>query len=251
MRKFYQTEWHGIPFKSFTEVSSTRLADAQFYAAFYDAFFQRYNGWDDLNPDWVALKQQSAQFLMSRIKNSKQHRILSIGCGLGVIEKGLLEAGYSQLEVTEISASPLRWIEAELPKAQIHIGEFPDCVPENRTYDLIYLPGVEYIFDLPQLIGFLKRVKGRLAPGGACLLLSWSFEFPSGFRQNAVFLKDAANSVLETLGIRHRGQFWGYTRNRQDFRRAVSAAEFTHIADGVLDKTTRWDTYWIEGRNNQ
>ena len=38
------------------------------------------------------------------------NNILSIGCGIGIIEKNLFENGFSSLEVTDISNDPLKWL---------------------------------------------------------------------------------------------------------------------------------------------
>jgi len=42
MKRMYQTEWQGIKFADFAKPSTTDLADAKFYNAFYRELFRRY-----------------------------------------------------------------------------------------------------------------------------------------------------------------------------------------------------------------
>jgi SAM-dependent methyltransferase len=247
MRKIYQTEWHGIPFNSFSILSSVQLADSRFYKSFYGAFFQRYNHLEDLDPKWVQLKLQTMQLVKERIQHSKAERILSIGCGLGIIEKALIDDGLYNLEITEVSREPLRWVQPHISPEKVHIGFFPSCLPEKNIYDFIYLASVEYFFDQSQLVFFLKDVKSHLSPKGNCLLISWSFQSGNCVKSVINASKDIVKYGLEKLKIRHRGQFWGYSRNPQEFYDAMDSAGFIRIVDGILEKKTQWDTYWIEG----
>src|SRR3989338_4125944 len=151
-----------------------------------------------------------------------------------------------------MSKEPLKWLLPYIVSDNVHIGFFPDCIPLNRRYDFIYLSGVEYLFDQDQLADFLKAVVRHLVPGGICLVISVSFE-SIGINQLSYVgesIKSLAKFILEKFAIRKRGQFLGYARNRDDFYRAMAAASLTKINDGVLEKKTQWDTYWIEGSKN-
>lgn len=247
MRKLYQTEWHGIPFESFVKISSSKLADASFYSAFYDAFFKKYQKLNELDPSWIELKLQTKEFLKQHSKLKKDSNILSVGCGLGIIEKALIEDGYSNLSITEVSTEPLRWLLPHIPSNNVYIGSFPNCIPANKLYDFIYLSSVEYFFDQDQLIDFLKAVADHLSTGGICLMISWSFESMKPLQTAVVNMKDLVKFVLDKIGIRNLGQFWGYIRNREDFYHVMINAGFKQVNDGFLEKNTRWDTYWIEG----
>jgi len=248
MRKIYQNGWHGIPFKSFSRISSVLLADSDFYKHFYRALFKKYNNPSDLEPEWLELKTQVAEFIKEHIGKNKNSDILSVGCGLGIVEKALLGEGYQNLEVTEVSEDPLSWLRQSIAPDKVHIGNFPDCLSDNRTYDFIYLCSVEYFLDQEGFISLLKNVKTRLRAGGKCIIISWSFESFNLMPRINVMLKDSAKLILEKIGIKHRGQFWGYLRSRIEFFEAMRAAGFIEVNDGLLEKKTRWDTYWIEGK---
>lgn len=249
MKRLYGKEWHNILFESFANMSSVKIADTSFYSSFYREFFKKYEMPEDIDPAWMEFKLQAAEFLRNHRNFKKEEAILSIGCGLGVMEKALIEAGYGNLEITEISKEPLKWILPHIPPDKVHIGRFPDCIPSNRRYGLIYLSGVEYCFEQDELVKLLKAVAGRLTPGGVCLMMSASFEFKSLEQKShiAYTIKSLIKYILEKAGLRKRGQFLGYARNRKDFFDAVDAAGLADIEDGILEKKGQWRTYWIKG----
>lgn len=250
MRKYYQSEWLGIPFESFTKMTSLKLADGYFYSSFYEVFFRKYRKIEELDPSWVELKLQVMKFLKLHSKFKREGNILSIGCGLGIVEKGLIEEGFTNLEITEVSQEPLKWLLPKISHGNIHIGLFPECLPANRLYDLIYISSVEYCFDQDQLNGFLKCVKERLVPEGICLIISWSLEPVKISKKVVVNIKEYFKFLLDKFGLRNRGQFWGYMRTSEEFHNAMYKAGFLQVNDGFLEKHTRWDTYWIEGNKS-
>lgn len=248
MRRMYQQEWHGIPFRSFATLSSTRLADGAFYSAFYKKFFERYQAPSDLDREWLEVKNQSFEFLLQHPAVTRDRRILSLGCGLGIVERRLLESGFSNLEINEVSREPLRWILPHIAADKVHAGFFPQCVPEGRTYDVVLMVGLEGVFDQPQLSAFLSAVRDRLNPGGQVILLSWSHHAGRTALQSVVdSAKDAVKAGLDRAGLRPRGQLWGFIRSERELREAMTAAGFTSLQDGMLETRTRFPTYWLTG----
>ncbi|MDP3791579.1 MAG: class I SAM-dependent methyltransferase [Candidatus Omnitrophota bacterium] len=248
MRKIFQNEWHGIRFKDFIAVSPVRIAAADFYKEYYKKLLGRYRDWDELDPEWVELKIQTAEFLRDGFSGLGDIRILSVGCGIGMIEKALLGIGPFNLSIAEGSGESLAWIRKHMPEEKIFVGTFPGCIPPDIGFDVIYLAGVEYCLDQEQLTALLKNVRFRLLKGGRCILISWSFE-PSAFFDILLNeLKNISRRFLETLGLKERGQLWGYSRNRNEFFNAMRSAGFRVIQDGMFKKKTRWDTYWVEAK---
>jgi len=250
MRKRYTAQWHGIRFEDFTTPSSRSFVDEQFFGSFYKLFFERYRNWKELPPEWVILKRQAAEFLKGCIADLNT-RILSIGCGIGIIEKYLIEEGYRNLEITEVVQEPLAWIRHFVAPEKIHLGHFPACVQEDGKYDLIYLAGVECLFVQEELIRLLKSVRSHLTGHGLCTVLSWTYEPCGAIHEIRSVAKEVLDISLETLRLGRRGQFFGYSRNRNDFYEALTAAGFIHPKSGLLDKITRWQTFWIEGKMAQ
>ena len=250
MRKQYETIWHGIPFESFVTLSISHLPDPSFYARFYEILHQKYRGVDDLDQSWVSLKRQVAGLITNNPKIKKSDRILSIGCGLGVIEMALLQEGFLNVEITEVSEAPLRWVRTLLPSENVHVGFFPDCIPHNEKFDLVLLASVEYFLNSIELLKLLRSVHNRLLPGGTCLLVSWSFDIMPLAQRLILRLKNLVRPLIYKEAGRHYVQFIGYFRRPVEFRRAMRAAGYVDCRDGMLDKKTHWDTYWIEATKN-
>jgi hypothetical protein len=79
MRKMYQSEWHDIRFSSFTKLSSTNLAGAEFYQAFYVQLFKRYHNCEQLSLSWRKEKERRAEFIVARSKLG--YKFLPSGAG--------------------------------------------------------------------------------------------------------------------------------------------------------------------------
>ena len=137
MEKIYQRQWHGINFNSFAEISENHMAGSKFYEKFYETFFKKFKSYDDLDKLWVKEKLDCIQILEKSKKFNKTAKILSIGCGIGIIEKELIKKGFSNIEVTEVAAQPLVWLKEYLPANKMHIGFFPECISKKMTYDFI------------------------------------------------------------------------------------------------------------------
>jgi len=245
MKRIYETIWQNIPFNSFTECSLKQLPGPSFYEKFYACFFKQYKDWSDLNPDWLATKRNHARFLMNRM--NKDHTILSVGCGIGFIEKELLEAGYSQIEVQEMSAIPLQWIRNVLPSQALYVGSFFQVLPPEKRYDRILLNIIDYCFEENDWIELLTGVRNRLNTGGKAIISSVSLLDPIWSLPGAKrFLKDRIKWVLHRLGFRDLGQFWGFARTRSEFQAALDAAGLICVAEGFFPSPKNREFYWLE-----
>jgi len=250
MRRLYQKEWQGIQFDEFASLSSKQLADGQFYGKFYEAFFDRYRSWDDIDHAWRDQKKLVADFLCRLILNGKSGggRSLSVGCGLGYIEHCLLESGVdcSYLDIHEIAETPLRFIRQELPDNNIYIGTIPECLPKEYKYRLIYLVAVDYTINRDDFVAFLGKLRDNLVPDGRCVVITASYDGSTGLLKLKKIAKYGIKRLLDVLRLRSMGQFWGWIRNRDEFHSAMTVAGFINIEDGFIHKGTE-KTYYISG----
>jgi len=249
MKSMYQTEWQGIQFTDFAnKISTTELAGAEFYNAFYRELFRRYGGYDELDVSWLRNKQELAEWIAKRTPEGS--RILSVGCGLGYMERCLhRDHGQNiELHVQDYAADVLTWLRHELPDERIHlVGE---GVGGSDLFDLIYLSALDYAIPQDEMISLLSDQKAQLCEGGVCLLISASFleECPSAIQQIRGWGKDVAKRILEAFGLYHRGQFWGWQRTQSEYRELMIKAGYSDVADGFIE-TQNQRSYFIEGRN--
>lgn len=247
MRPFYQTEWQDIPFSSFTEMSNEKLADSAFYDAFYRAVFQKYFGYEALDPGWRRAKDEIADWLAAFCADGI--RVLSVGCGLGYIEQRLWHehGGRIDLHVQDYASESLRWLRQVMPANHIHdVGDRPNSISERNSYDLIYLSAVDYALPTNELIALLSAARKQLCTNGQIFMISASFlddSFGKGFVSAA---KDFVRWMLEQFGLYKRGQLWGWMRSRAEYRAIMLAAGMAEVTDGFVE-TPHQSTYWIKG----
>lgn len=247
MRQLFQHAWHGIEFRTIAPLSSSKMADTAFYESFYRRLFATHSRLEDLDPRWLALKQRTANYIVQRVLDSPSARVLSIGCGLGVIELELLRKGYRNLHVTETSTTALTWLRPHIESANVHLGFFPDCMPQGARFEFILLSGVDYFFDDKQLAAFLRAVKEYLAPGGKCVMISFSLNTAGLLRRMVQRIWDVAARCLELLHLLNRGQLWGYTRTPEEYRRRFHNTGLA-IAWDEIRSDSPWVTYTLVAR---
>ena len=254
MRRFYQESWQGIPFTSFSHLSFFHLADPKFYSTFYEALFRRYKDWEDLPPKWRKSKTWDARWLADKIAaqmavrtDSGPFRVLSIGSGVGFMEKTLLDlAPDIELHINEPSTVGLKWLRRILPSERIYIGMPATSLPSDITYDLIYLSAVDYGLPNHEFSRLLDILRVQLVEGGELVCISASLLEEDSFIGSFVnSIKNVLRGMLHYLGVR-RQQFWGWRRTRQEYLKLFADADFVDIKDGFLDDG--FESYWISGK---
>jgi hypothetical protein len=243
MQRLYQTQWHGIEFERFGALDASRLPDGEFYARYYGEFFRRFASWEQLDERWRQLKDDVVEVVLARCPLDA--RVLSLGSGIGYVEKQLVERGMRRLEVHEITPEPLRWMRSIVPPSAIHVGWFPDCLPPEARYDAIFMSGVDACMSDAEWAAFLRQAAARLAPGGRCLVVS-----PTLDREGvAMRLKQRLKDLLHAMRLRHRGQLWGFCRSAAEYRRALREAGLAQTGEAfIANARFPSGTYWIEGR---
>jgi ubiquinone/menaquinone biosynthesis C-methylase UbiE len=247
MKVFYQTEWHNISFSSFCQISSTKLADSDFYNAFYRALFEKYRDYDALDPAWRRVKDEIADWLVASLPDGS--RVLSVGCGLGYMEQYLWRkhGDFVELHAQDYASHSLKWLRQVLPADRIHeLGDGGGKATEENRYDLIYLSAVDYALSDEDLLSLLSDVQRALSDGGKVLMISASFLEDPNWRQLVRNCKRAVIRLLELTGLRKRGQLWGWMRSREDYQTIMRSAGMSGVADGFLE-TSLHRIYWIEG----
>ena len=247
MKPIFVKQWHGIALNTVKGFNAKEIPGKEFYADFYRKFFQTHENWDDLDSDWVDHKVNSARFIQGRLKGME--RVLSIGCGIGIIEKYLLDSGAKDLEIQEVSEEPLKWIRPLFSSEVVHIGRLPECQDHSRKYDYIFLSCVDYCFEFHERIEFLDEIKGLLNQTGRCLVIAPTFHL-SNFEcsELKLWIMFKIKKILSALRIYDLGQFVGWRRHKNEFHHAMVSAGFNVREEGFLNKDAMFSkTYWIEG----
>jgi len=231
MRKQYQTSWHGIEFGEFCEMDSKKVAGDDFYNSFYRQFFNRYSKFEDIPSEYIQSKLPAVRFLEEKLQGKRN--VISIGCGIGLIEKLLLERkkSNSEISIVEPSTMALEWIKHN-PKLNIYNGYFPEALEQATNFDFGYSRAVEYIFDQQEYISFLRSIVNagivEFSVISVCI----------DRRDLASLTKEFAKSILSSVGFYNRGQLWGFLRTEKDHLDAFYAAGYSIIEISKLDHST-------------
>lgn len=244
MKKFYQKNWHNINFKDCSSISDGELVGAKFYNSFYVILFNKYKSYDELDPIWRQKKNELSDWLRTKIPGGA--RVLSIGCGLGYIEQRLWlqSRGELDLHVQDYATDALKWLKQVLPADRIH--NF-DCGLLKNQFDFIYLSAVDYAIGDYELVQLLSNARMALREGGQVLIISASFIKYNTDLQLVQGCSDAIKWLLDKLGLRERGHFWGWMRTRQEYKSLMRQSGLVDIVDGFVDVQSQ-PTYYIKGR---
>ena len=222
MIKSYQKDWHGIEFSDFAQCDVNNIAAKDFYDKFYEVFFEKFKCFDDLDKNWVTYKNQIAEVILDEINNKKN--ILSIGCGIGIVEKYLIEH-MSKINLTAIepSSNVSRWIK-NLDRINIKDGYFPDILDPKVKFDIAYANGVDYVFNNTEYHSFLKSFVDYGIK--ELLVVSVSYYKPS-FK---LYSKAVIKNILIKMRLYRGRQFWGFNRSIKEQFGAIKKAGFENIS---------------------
>lgn len=241
MQKQFEYEWFGLPFYKLNKISQTKQADTQFYDAFYQEFFKKYQSVSELPKPWLESKKKVAEELYLKIKSKRN--ILSIGCGFGFIEGHILKKWDGKLTGIEPSKFANKWL-AKIHGLNSLTGTFPQVFGSKNNaewqFDLAYCSGIDYLFTQDQYIAFLQSIKKF----GIQDLILTELSFHHGSIKNNC--KNGAKAILGAIGIKRYNrkyqQFWGYQRKYSEHLDALRLSGFRIISDNETNPTIIYAT---------
>jgi SAM-dependent methyltransferase len=244
MRKFYQNKWHGIIFNDICDVSRKKLPKNEFYNSFYKEFFLRKSSYKDLDDWWKIYKSEIADWLAQDIKEGA--KVLSIGCGIGFIER-ILYKNYSHFDlyVQDFAKSAHKWLNEIIPNEKIFDTDNFSALPQSK-FDIIYLSAVDYAVDDSGLESLLENLSSILKKNGSLYLISASFNNGGLLKNFTEQLKEIIKMSLELFSLRSPSQFWGWMRTRDEYISILEKSGFVDIDYGFIE-TTYGKTFWIKG----
>jgi hypothetical protein len=238
MIKFYNDQWFSISFSDIQKPSRTKIAGQEFYECFYQAFFNKYDSFEDIDSSWREQKLAVGDFIVSCLPAGK---ILSVGAGLGFVENYIHgEFGNSiELHVTDFSDVSNKWLRKTLPQERIHKEDTGD------GFDLIYICNVEYSLTDIEFISMLESLNSKLNRGGQILIISSTYLSNRFWGLFSHKVKNSLKHILEILNIKKtKSQFWGFLRHPDHFKKIFDAAGLSVSSSGMFGSL-----YYVKARN--
>jgi 2-polyprenyl-3-methyl-5-hydroxy-6-metoxy-1,4-benzoquinol methylase len=168
---FYQTEWLGINLsKLIKEMSypAHKVPDSKIYNELYKTIFQNNSFFLDLT--WLERKRTLSAWLESYFEQHalKKAKMLSIGCGFGVIEAPLIKQGYN-IELQECQEYSIEYFKRHYPeefqKTKFILSNDLKNI-QTSSYEVVLSITSTYCLDKEILDLFLTEVKSILKKGG-------------------------------------------------------------------------------------
>lgn len=199
--RIYTKKWHGL---SITDVAREnniplhKVAKRDLYTALYERWRNIYF---EPEGDWLASKRKMSDVFYAKIKELSiaNPRAISLGAGLGIIEKDLIERGID-VELQECQDISFNYIRRTInPKTWVttNLGDLP-----RDSYDLVLAISLVYVFNDQEYADFFKECKGLLRDSGYLIVWDHDARIPLGLFKRK----------LKELLLREKYMFWGWLR---------------------------------------
>ncbi len=233
-RLFFQREWQRISLKPLASASAAPVADRGVYATFYRQWTADGQA---LAPEWVAVKRRIGEWIADACVAPRGANgstwVLSVGAGLGFVERVLVERGY-QVDALECEAESLKYLATHVAGVRGMIGDARQIPCRDGLYDVAYLSTVDYCFDRLEYVQVLRELRRVMRPEGRVVVICAS----NLCLQEIARL--AARRVLARRLARDREQVpWGYMRTIGAHLRAGRTAGLACEEVSLFDQAFR------------
>ncbi|WP_130611110.1 class I SAM-dependent methyltransferase [Fluviispira sanaruensis] len=257
----YQTEWNGINLleiaKDKATLNKNGLPNSLFYKKFYNKLKEKsFN----VNDEWKNLKRNTSTMLESIINDvanelnieAKKLSIISIGCGLGIVELPFIEKGYN-ITLHEIQSESLDFIKEKVKQRNLNIrtieGNITDLMIMEK-YDIVYLGFIEYTFtQKKEYQKFLSSLYNLLNTNGYLISIESTPDFT---KKN---LKNYVGDFLRIIGLKRKHPkdaiYWGVLRTLDEKIFFWKKSGFTLKEYGIIDANFLNILYRSKDLNNK
>ena len=230
---FTQKEWLGINFEELPiELYSDKLPSAEFYSLFYRELDKKYIDLSHFPVEWLNFKLNTAHALSHFIL--RDGNILSYGCGLGIIEKYLIENyGVNKIEGFDFALSSQVGY-----KNENFQRVFSEEGISSKIYEVIYLSQVIYSIDDSEAISLLSFLFKRLKHNGKLIIINTSIlSYENGSDLSQRFIKKLLGNKLTNIcklflfrnNKKSGSQGWGFMSDNELIELIAKKAGFTEM----------------------
>ena len=241
MKKIYmwQEEWLNIYFKDIgAKLHFFQKVTSEFHDAFYTELFKQYTSFDSLPLSWKKEKQDTA-FIISDLFHPNSS-VLSYGCGLGYMEKNILERR-SDLNIDFYDSSTVanRWLMNDIKDIKFFIDE-----NDFKQYDYILVSQVFTLLGTKDIKDLILRLKPNLKENGKIISINTSsIDIENGNMQSGnIFSALKANALNFIRPFYYflfrygRMQFWGWLRDNKTYKNIFNSCGYNIVHETTVIK---------------
>lgn len=224
--ELWQKDWNGISLVDIAEakgLNPSRLAAEDFYGFFYENL--KMNGYK-FSEDFLHDKAFAREFINGAIEEYIEDtgignpKILSLGCGTGIIEEELLSK--YDIELQECQESSFDYLHKKGKSASrewvtVDLSE----IPEN-TYDIVYAFSIMYSFEDEDYKNFVKNASKLLSANGRLIIVDVSETYNNVIKTSMKLLvKRLLKQFVPSINEFAYGIKWGYIRAKREHERLL------------------------------
>jgi SAM-dependent methyltransferase len=209
---FYQSQWFNVDLVSLAKTlghSVSDVADARIYREVYKRLLNE--GTQVPSIEWIAKKHKLSDWLEDYFRDKKLEKssILSIGCGLGVVEQPLIEKKFL-VDLHECQNVSVRYLKKNYPKEYKKtklILSYDLKSIRDKSYDTVMAITSTYGLDDETLKSFFENIARVIKKDGTFL-----------FYETVLNFLDFKNKLRKIVfNEKSEGLLWGWKRSRGEF----------------------------------
>ena len=205
---FYQAKWHGIDICDIAvkiNHNFDELANSNIYKSLYEKMALRNDF--SISDTFVEEKKKLSSWVFNKLKENgcQRSNILSLGCGLGLIELELLKKGV-RVDLQESQKISIKYIK-RFHRDIFNNFNFIYSQDLNnigtKKYDLVLAITCSYCLNKKTIQLFLEEVRRILKDDGFLIWYDAAFSFSTLIK----------NIYWNLRNTKHAGVFWGWIRS--------------------------------------
>lgn len=204
------SDWHGLSLVDIANEYSIPL-DKVAEHSFYSRLYEKWQNNDfKLEGNWLLMKQKMSDIFYNVLSDLRilNQRIISLGAGLGIIEKGLIEKGVVDIELQECQGISFNYIKNFInPKIWI-TTDFRELPP--ASYKAVLTISLVYVFGNKEYENFFEQCARMITRPGYLIIWDHDIFLRAAIKNQVTCVKSLLLSLLKSKN--KKAIAWGWLR---------------------------------------
>ncbi len=232
--ELYQSHWFNVDLQELASCYKhplNKVADEKIYQGIYEHLL--YNNFKFVSQGWLNKKNALSNYLSEFFENNglKHSKILSVGCGLGTVEKTLIQKGF-KIDLQECQDISIKYLQNNFPedfKKTNFINSIDLKEINDQSYNVAMAITSTYCLSDQILTNFLKSVHRIIDRNGFFIWYETALSFNDIFN----FLK------MKIRNNKPTGILWGWKRSLNTLIRKALKNGFKLVNSCYLDENNK------------
>ncbi len=232
--KFYQSHWFNIDLQEIANCcghSSNKVADQKFYEIVYEHLL--YNNFNSISQNWINKKNTLSNYLVEFFENNqlKDSKILSVGCGFGIVEQPLIQANF-KIDLQECQEISIKYMQSNFLEdfKKVHFINSLDLKEINdHNYNVAMAITSTYCLTDQILKKFLESIYRIINKNGFFI-----------WYETALSLNDVLNFLkMKIRNVKPHGVLWGWKRSINTLIKEASKVGLNLVSSCYFDENNK------------